>query len=223
MLRFQIINNIALNEFDTDVSLYTSTLKQVISACMDGVEPTEIVELVVTSLTSQVVPAELRGAALPQDSITKAIKAAYKVQVESATDTFDTLSAELQDAVESGDFNTYLSTFGNSTGAVYFVGATSNAVTITNLLVDDNSDSNNGLSGGAIAGIVIAVLAVVALACAAGYYYHSNSVSAGLKTNLLDGGHAAPPVAVPVGGGSRFYGKGGKNTSSTSNPITGEL
>ncbi len=142
----QIINNIALNEFDTDVSLYTATLKDVIAACMDGVSPEEIIDMVVEDVTSSAVAASLlRGGDVTVQS-SGSIRVTYTVTVTVTDDgTYGTLSSELVDAVNNGEFNDYLDEYGNSTGAVYLVGATSNSVTITNINANDDNSDGSGL------------------------------------------------------------------------------
>jgi Ca2+-binding EF-hand superfamily protein len=156
----QVIDNISAEEFYVDVALYTSTLKLIITACMDGVAPTAITELIVSPISSVAsVHTALRGAPVPE-ATTKSMKAVYTIELDSTTTTYTALSTELKGAVASGDFNSYLTTYGNAAGADHFVGARSSSVTTTNLIVPPHKAV---LTAGAIAGIVLALSALFAL------------------------------------------------------------
>jgi hypothetical protein len=209
------------------VSLYTATLKDVIAACMDGVSPEEIVDMVVKDVTSSAVAASLLRGGDVAVQTSGSIRVTYTVTVTVTDDgTYDTLSSELVSAVNSGEFNDYLTEYGSSTGAVYYIGATSNSVTITNVNAnDDDSSDGAGLSGGAIAGIVIGVLAFVALLGAVGYsQYQRKHVRSDLKAALIvDPAHV---TAAPVGGSSSRYqhkDELARDKAATINPISGEL
>jgi hypothetical protein len=127
----QIINNIALNEFDVDVSKYTETLQKVIAACMDGVEPEEIINIVVESVTASV--ERVSGQRALQEG-TDAISVSYEVQVDDPTKTFEMLSEELTTSVETGEFNTIMAETATETGATGLVDTTSDGVVIQDLL-----------------------------------------------------------------------------------------
>ncbi len=121
----QIINNIALSEFDVDVSQYTATLKKVIAACMDGVEPEDIINMVVSEYLPSSSNSASSGRALQESD---AIEVAYEVLGDD-TMSFETLSAELTDAVTSGEFTTILQQDATEDGSVGLEDATSSEVT----------------------------------------------------------------------------------------------
>jgi hypothetical protein len=181
----------------------------------------------VTSSASTVTASLLRSAQVAVQS-SGSIQVTYTVTVTETDDgTYDTLSSELVSAVNSGEFNDYLTEYGDSTGAVYLVGATCNSITINNPNAKDGNDSSD-LSAGAIAGIVIAVLAVVALLGAAGYYqYQRKTVRSDLKTSLIvDPAYVtSAPVGTAVGGSTSRYQKEemARAKAATINPISGEL
>jgi hypothetical protein len=127
----QIINNIALNEFDVDVSKYTETLQKVIAACMDGVEPEEIINIVVESVTAS--GERVSGQRALQEG-GDAISVSYEVQVDDPTKTFEMLSEELTTSVETGEFNTIMAETATETGATGLVDTTSDGVAIQDLL-----------------------------------------------------------------------------------------
>ena len=119
----QVINNIALSEFNVDISQYTATLKKVIAACMDGVEPEDIINMVVTEYLPS---ASARSGLALQES--DAINVAYEV-LGGDTLSFETLSAELIDAVTSGEFTTILQQDATEDGSTGLEDATSSEVT----------------------------------------------------------------------------------------------
>ena len=105
-----------------DVSQYTATLKKVIAACMDGVEPEDIINMVVTEYLPSAASA---GRALQESD---AINVAYEVMGDD-TQSYDTLSAELIDAVTSGEFTTILQQDATEDGSTGLEDAESSEVT----------------------------------------------------------------------------------------------
>jgi ABC-type Na+ efflux pump permease subunit len=130
-LPVQIINNIALTEFDTDISKYTATLKDVIAACMDGVEPEDIINIVITSVTGS---NEAGRRALQEGE--SAIMAAYEVQSDDSTETYENLSTQLMEAVTSGEFDTIMGQTATENGATDLEDATSDSVTTSSTTTD---------------------------------------------------------------------------------------
>lgn len=138
---------------------------------MTGVSSSNILNLQVTGVASAAARQDttlfvhtLRLASSSQ------VNAAYEVSVHDASLSYDSLSQELSTAVESGQFDTYLSTYGAQTGAVGFVGATSTAVTTDNEESGDGNDDKNGFTSGEIAGIVIGSVAVLLVLFTCGYF-----------------------------------------------------
>jgi hypothetical protein len=122
-----------MEEFNVDVSQYTATLKKVIAACMDGVEPEEIIQMVVTSFTST--GERVTGLRALQEG-GDAISVSYEVQVDDSSASFESLSTELVQAVTTGEFDTILQETATEDGSVALEDGTSDTVTVEDLLPD---------------------------------------------------------------------------------------
>ena len=103
-----------------DISQYTATLKKVIAACMDGVQPEDIINLVVTEF----IGAASSGRALQESD---AINVVYEV-LGGSSQSFEDLSAQLTDAVTSGEFTTILQQDATEDGSTGLEDATSTEV-----------------------------------------------------------------------------------------------
>lgn len=181
----QTINGISFSTYSANSSLYDTTLKETIAETMTGVNPGDIQDFTAAAaparrlLQSYTTSVRMNGRTLSSD----ALATSYKVSVRNASLSYDELSTELTDAVESGEFDTLLTTNAQDNGATALVGATSDEVETQNLVTDSGS-SDDGLSGGAIAGIVIGVLVGVALICGAIYYVISNKDTSEAQVKL---------------------------------------
>jgi hypothetical protein len=122
-----------MEEFNVDVSQYTATLKKVIAACMDGVEPEEIIQMVVTSFTST--GERVTGLRALQEG-GDAISVSYEVQVDDSSASFESLSKELVEAVTTGEFDTILQETATEDGSVALEDGTSDTITVEDLLPD---------------------------------------------------------------------------------------
>ena len=187
----QVISGISINTYNSDVSLYADTLKMSIAACMTGVSSANVVNLIVTGVSSSSSSGNFHILSLRRHSdaftplASSQINAAYDISVTNSAGTYSSLSSELQSAVADGNFNDYLNTYSTQTGATGFQGATSSSVETTD--IDDDSD-NKKLTPGVIAGIVIGIIAVCLLIGAGAYYFFRGS-----QSNQRD-----PTVAVAV-------------------------
>ena len=131
-------------------------LKESIADCMEGITANDITDLVAQQGSRKLyIRAESSSSIL----------ISYTVKSTTQGLNYDTTSSQLQQAVTSGQFDTFLTENAKSTpGAYDLVGCTSNSVTTENLQVASPSNSNDDeLSGGAVAGIVIAVIFAVAV------------------------------------------------------------
>lgn len=83
-----------------------------------------------------------------------AITTTYTVTATIPGQTFQSLSSQLNASVVTGVFNTLITQYAQVNNAYGFINATSNSVTTVEL--DDNdSDNNNGISGGLLIGLII--------------------------------------------------------------------
>jgi hypothetical protein len=139
---------------------------------MVGIDPEDITDLVVLPPSRR-----LRSIDMESNSNTSAaILTSYVVRTSNTSLSYSSLSAQLVNAVNTGTFNTILSTNAQVSGATALEGCTSSPVTTVPIDTSSSSDSADSLSGGAIAGIVIGVVVGVALIAAVIYYYLVHNV-----------------------------------------------
>mmetsp|Transcript_12131 Transcript_12131/g.20089 ORF Transcript_12131/g.20089 Transcript_12131/m.20089 type:complete len:185 (+) Transcript_12131:500-1054(+) len=94
-------------------------------------------------------------------STSSGIATSYRVRVRNASLSYEGLSTELQESVDSGEFNQLLTANAEKNNATGLINATSSSVTTVNLIPDSSgggSSSSDALSAGEIAGIVIGVV-----------------------------------------------------------------
>lgn len=167
----QIITGIDLATYNSNRTLYSYTLRQSIAACMNAVQPNNIIDLVVTaSVSSHTISSatsfttSLRSGASAA-AATPAISAAYEVSIHNPSVTYESLSQQLIVSVSIGTFTTILRSFAQENGATGFAAAGSTSVSTQDLLSDDNDGSSkkDGLGAGPIAGIAIGGAAFLGL------------------------------------------------------------
>lgn len=162
----QTVSGISITQFNTNPTLYTTTLKQSIAATMDGVTENDFSSFVVTAGNTRV-SSGLRRAFSSRRLQTSSIVATYTVQTTSLL-TAEDLEDQLTNAVTSGDFNSILQTTAAINNATDLENATSESVEVESA---DGGSSNDDLSGGAIAGIVIGVVVGTVLIAMIIYYF----------------------------------------------------
>lgn len=183
----QEISGLDEDTYNSNTTAYNLALSSSIAACMDGVNPDNIDDLTVSDndrrrklsnrprknnvrkITAEIfmVFGENRRGLDESDSIETSY--VVKVQTGDSSVGYDDLSSQLQTAVEDGQFNDYMTEYGEKYGATGLINATSSSVTTENLETSGSS-SDDGLSDGEIAGIVIGVLAFVGIIGAITYF-----------------------------------------------------
>ncbi len=157
----QVLNGFTKDVYDSDVELYSSTLKLAISSTMQGMTASSIANLVVTAESSE---GTARTTAESLRTIRRALQEstavslAYTVAGTSRYSTSD-LADQLQAALVSGAFDDSLHTIALQNGAVGLFNATSNSATTD---IDEGSDSTTW-STGAIVGIVVGCVTFVVI------------------------------------------------------------
>lgn len=159
----QTINGITLDTYNSDVATYMLTLQQAIASSMIGVAYTDVQNLVATSATSSAMLKSFHLRVLSSG----AIQITYTVSTNSNMDA-SALESQLTNSVNTGTFNTLMSSYATANGATGLEDATSGPVTIT---PTDDGGSSNGLSTGELAGIIIGSVVGFALLCGLVYYF----------------------------------------------------
>lgn len=137
---------------------------------MVGINPEDITDLVVTPPARRLRSIDVES----NSNVSSAILTSYVVRTSNASLTYTSLSAQLVNAVNSGTFNTILSTNAQASGATALEGCTSSPVVTVPIDTSSSSGSSNTLSDGAIAGIVIGAVVGVGLIAAVVYYAVNN-------------------------------------------------
>jgi hypothetical protein len=135
----QPITGVSVSDYRASRALYDTTLQQSIAASMTGVGPEDVLNLNLVSTTRRSMR-RLETSTSPSPSTGTLT---YKVQVHDASLSYATLSAELQQSVTDGTFNTLINSYATTNGATGLENATSSSVTTENL--EDGSGSS-GLS-----------------------------------------------------------------------------
>jgi hypothetical protein len=132
-----------------------------IAACMDGVAPSNVINLMAASSVSSVSVGRLTVSATGD-----AISTSYEVSVHNAALSYSSLSSQLSAAVTSGAFDDYVGLYSAQTGAAGLQGTTSDSVDTEDLAPsDDDNGSDKGLSSAEIAGIVLGAVAGLLALC----------------------------------------------------------
>lgn len=164
-----MITGIDLATYNSNHTLYSYTLRESIAACMNAVQPNNIIDLVVTATVSSRTTSALSTTSLRASASTAAtapaINAAYEVSIHNPTVTYEGLSQQLTTSVSIGTFTTILRSFAQENGATGFSAAASTSVATQDLLADDTDGGSKkkGLGAGPIAGIVLGGVALLGL------------------------------------------------------------
>lgn len=161
------------------MDLYNSVLAETIASCMNGVDGSDITNIVVTA------PSRRRLSAIAADATNDAVVCNYIVRSSDPTQSYATLTGELSTAVSNGVFTSNLNTFAADSGATAFVGCSSTVVIIEPIDTSSSSSSSSGISTGAIVGIVIGVLIGIGMLIGIAYYFmvYNNGGTSGRSTN----------------------------------------
>lgn len=133
---------------------------------MSGITSSNIVNLYVSG--ARRLKSSLKEVVIEATS-TGSIQATYTVLTTNPSLNYNTLSSQLNQAVDDGSFNKYLTNNAQTVGAVAMVNCTSNSITTVDTTPNENNDDS--LNDGAIAGIVIAGVFALAVMIGAVYYF----------------------------------------------------
>eukprot|EP01034_Spumella_vulgaris_P022773 gene22773-28935_t len=173
----QVITGISYTTYLTNSSNYERTIKAAVAQTMTGVTPQNIIDFVVAAASSRRLTS----------GVNASISTSYTVSVNEQGQDFTSLSTQLQSAISSGLFNSYLGAYAAQYNAIALEGTTSSLTSVSNdISSSDSSDEDETIGGGAIAGIVIGVLIVLALFGAVAHHFLNEK-----KT-------AAPPHATAI-------------------------
>jgi hypothetical protein len=160
----QQIDGIDLTTYNQDPTTNENVLKISIAECMTGVSSDNIQSWSVAGTRRRLMGTSGAEVDITMHISTSAsfITATYVVSVTNSILNYNELSAQLTQAIKSGDFNTILTEEAKQYGATSLETASSSSISTQNLLTNSSSGSS-GLSAGAIAGIVIAVIFAVTI------------------------------------------------------------
>lgn len=161
MLLLQVINGFSKAQYDSDVELYSLTLRQAIASTMEDVTSSDITNLVVTADGAARTAAVSLVRTIRRALQTTSVAASYTVSGASVRSA-SYLAAQLQAGLASGNFDTSLHLLALQNGATGLVGASS-----TSAETDIQEDEKPLLSLGAIIGIAIGGFAFLVLLVAA--------------------------------------------------------
>lgn len=198
-----MITGIDLATYNSNHTLYSYTLRESIAACMNAVQPNNIIDLVVTATVSSRTASTASSASSLRTSASAAaaspaINAAYEVSIHNPTVTYEGLSQQLTTSVSIGTFTTILRSFAQENGATGFSAAASTSVATQDLLADDTDGGSKkkGLGAGPIAGIVLGSVALLGLL----YWYKVRADKR--NTDILQEEAAAAAAANGTAGGA---------------------
>ncbi len=188
----KVINGISLTTYNDDPNLYNSVLSESIAQCMDGIVASDISQL----RASNANPTSRRRILIEVTATSgTAIGISYLVTDDTPGASYNTLSSQLEAAVSTGNFNTYLNANAAASGATALEGCSSSSVTTT--LVNANNDDSNSssLSTGAIVGIVIGGVVFLGLIVGLIVYF-----TMGKRSSANPVGGETIAVANPIAG-----------------------
>eukprot|EP01032_Pedospumella_encystans_P012534 gene12534-14496_t len=157
----QVINGYSKAQYDSDVELYSLTLRQAIASTMEDVIASDITNLVVTADGAARTAAVSLVGTIRRVLQASSVTVSYTVSGASVRSA-SYLAAQLQAGLESGNFDTSLHLLALQNGATGLVGASS-----TSAETDIQEDEKPLLSLGAIIGIAIGGFAFLVLLVAA--------------------------------------------------------
>lgn len=203
----QIIIGVDPSTYNSNQALFSNTLKTSIAMCMEGVDSRDILNLVITATSGNVahtaavdVAQSLRNKISTLTS--SSMNAAYQVSVVNPALSFDSLSAELTNAVTSGQFTTYLQNISAQTGATALQSASCSFVTTTNLIVttsNPKSNSNVDLIVSIVVGFVAFIVIIAAGACYSGLLKRKTATTSSnlTPTTLINGNLKQGDTTIP--------------------------
>jgi hypothetical protein len=180
-----------------------------IADCITGASPTDIVNLIVTGGNRR----RLRGG--NDISLLSSVVASYIVSVTGSGISYDSVSSELINNVESGQFDNYLHSAAIAYGATGLISATSTSIATLNQ-TPAVATSTNSLTVGVIVGIVLAGVCCVGLIVALEYFCRIQLDPDSVKASPEYSGKQAPDPDF----GTLFE---ENKTTITSNPIFGNI
>ena len=166
------------------MELYGNTLKQSIASTMRGVQASDITDLIVSDGAART-PGALRSTlheVVSRMLQASAVSLSYTITTTTVY-TASQLSAQLQQALASGDFNTVLQLLAFQNGATDLESATSLSTLETDIVPptddpEEDKDDEEVLSTGAIIGIAIGGAAFLVIVGVLIWYFSSKSSSA---------------------------------------------
>jgi hypothetical protein len=195
---------VSFDDYKANTTAADNLLKKSIADTMTDVEPSNIQDLNVTSTTvSSSVSRYLLQAQqsyLRSQATTSALKVTYKVVISDSTGSTNitAIYKQLVQAVNSGSFNTILSTYAAASGVTIFENATSTAIVVTNVqqgttpTSDDSTSDDAVLPVGGIIGIAVGGFVLILLVALVVYYV---LVKPNAKVDVVgyDSNHAGQP------------------------------
>jgi hypothetical protein len=192
-LRFQILADVFLAEFNSDAVLNTKTLKQAIGASIPRCSVDCISKLKVAAPASTLIaaissPSSRAARPLPG----RAVTVTYKVTVQHTVFSADTLAAELYRATITGTFDRRLATCAAENAAAALRHAYTYELTTESERSEGSGDSSKALSTSEIVAMAVGGFAfLVLIAAAAVHLRYGVSVSAVPSTGVEAGAQYA--------------------------------
>jgi hypothetical protein len=183
----QILGDVSLTEFHSNVVLSTKTLKQAVADSIPGCSVDSISKLKVTAVaTASAVTVAAAVASPPHRAARQlsdsTVTAAYKVTIQQSTFSADTLAAELYRATTTGAFDRSLATYAAENAAEALRNAYSYELTTESMRSESSSGSSQILSTRAIvAVVVVSGVVFLVLVTAAAVNLARDTVSTGVS------------------------------------------
>jgi cell wall integrity and stress response component len=174
----QVVSGCSYESYQSQQSEFTNTLMNAVVSSVSGITIDDFAYFKVSSTIST------NSHMLQLATTSSGILLTYSLSTNNAQVTTTSLTDQLVSATSNGVFNNFMSYYADVYSATGLDGAYTQPATVTTPEVDTSDDE--GLSGGAIAGIVIGVLAGVGILGSLLYYYYSNPRQK--ESNLLGRG-----------------------------------